>query len=104
MSTLSFDFETKDLYSIAGAEPTSRLLDVEFGVEISRSGYECRLEAIWDCDARKFLGDAGYALTERDLKAIRVEMERVTEANYGEVVENHRDAIEDLFRPIFSDD
>ena len=104
MSTLSFEHETKDLYQLGTEEPASRILDVEFDVSWRGGDFECKVEAIWCCDSKKFIGDAPYKLTERDMKAIRDRMYIVAGDNYGDLSEERRNAVKDYFHPIFSDD
>lgn len=104
MSTLSFEHETKDFYQLGSEEPTSRKLDIEFGVEWAGGDYHCVTETIWCIDSKKFIEDVAYKLTDRDLKAIREKMFDVTQANFGDLVEERSAAVKDYFNPIFSDD
>lgn len=82
MSTLSFEYETKDLYQLRTEEPSSRMLDIEFDVQFRGGDFECEIETIWCCDSHKFIGDAPYKLTEQDLKEIRRQMNLVANQNF----------------------
>lgn len=85
----SFKYETEDLYSINGSEPTSRIVEVEFSAYWNRRRKEMVVEgpdSLTDMDTGKDLSipwavnwltkaplvypDAPYVLTERDLQGI----------------------------------
>ena len=97
MSYLSFEYETVDLYSLNGEEPTSRLLDVEVDIGVKRSDLVVKITQIWCCDSNKLIGDAPYKLSLGDMASIQRRAEDMAHENYGDILSDHKDAAQDYF-------
>lgn len=105
MSYLSLEFETKDLYPLKeGDEPTSRLLDVEFDAFLRKGEVVCVIETLWCVDSKKFITDAAYKLTDRDMAAIHDAMMIHARENFGAILGDDRDATEGFFHSVFGED